>query len=52
MTGQEVLEVIRSDEDIIEDCMTRGGAVMDHELAQLMKEMYELAMEHNVDISI
>ncbi|XP_073814074.1 uncharacterized protein [Musca autumnalis] len=52
LTAAEMMTQQPSDEEIIQDCMTRGGEVLDCELAHQMKELYELAVEHNVDICI
>ncbi|XP_005177483.1 uncharacterized protein LOC101895821 [Musca domestica] len=52
ITAAEMLTQEQTDEEIIQDCMTRGGEVMDRELAHQMKELYELVQEHNVDICI
>ncbi|XP_073847511.1 uncharacterized protein [Musca autumnalis] len=52
LTPAEMMTQQPSDEEVIQDCMTRGGEVLDRELAHQMKELYELAAEHNVDIFI
>ncbi|XP_075168676.1 uncharacterized protein LOC142240820 [Haematobia irritans] len=41
----------QSEEEVIQDGMTRGGEVVDRELAQQMLELYQFVKEYNVDLS-
>ncbi|XP_013100727.2 uncharacterized protein LOC106082646 [Stomoxys calcitrans] len=46
----EMLTQQLTNEEIIHDCMTRGGVVTDRELAHQMKELYHLVQKYNVNI--
>lgn len=47
---EKMLNTRRTPEEIEEDTMKRGGAVVDCELAHQAKEMYELVTKYQVDI--
>ena len=50
ITSQEMLNATPTVEEMIKDTMTRGGAVVDRELAHQLKELYEFNSETNVNI--
>ena len=50
ITTQEMLMATPTAEEMIEETMTRGGAVVDRELAHQLKELYEFNSETNANI--
>ncbi|XP_032590061.1 uncharacterized protein LOC116804965 [Drosophila grimshawi] len=49
-TPAELFLMQTTEEDIINNCMTQGGEIVDREIAHQLKEMFDLSRLHNVEI--
>uniref|UniRef100_T1PH75 Ecdysteroid kinase n=1 Tax=Musca domestica TaxID=7370 RepID=T1PH75_MUSDO len=50
LSSEEMLNAEATDEEIFEEIMFKGGELVDRELAHQVSELYDLSMEHNVDV--
>lgn len=50
LSSQEFLSRKRSEEEVINDIMTRGGIEVDRELAHQMKELHDLCLTFNLKL--
>lgn len=49
LSTEEILNREPNHEELITDISTRGGVVVDRELAHQLKEFYEMATKYNVN---
>lgn len=50
LSSEEMLNAEATDEEIFEEIMFKGGELVDRELAHQVSELYDLSIEHNVDV--